>query len=92
MKGMFHLRIYLKKENGERFVIPAPLWLVKAGLGMSGFWLPIAKKQISEEQLAYIQSIDFKQLGKAFHELKAYKGLNMVDVKTKDGTEIKIVV
>ena len=59
---------------------------------MGGFGVRIAKKHISEEQISYIKNIDFRELKKVVNVLKAYKGLNMVDVKAKDGTEVKIVI
>lgn len=86
------MKIYLKIENGRRYFIPAPIWLVKAALGMSGFGMQIAKKHGTEEQLMYMQNIDFRELKKAVDILKKYKGLNLVDVKTKDGTEVRIIV
>lgn len=73
-------------------MIPAPFWLVKAALGMGRFGIRIAEKHIPENQLAYLETIDFREMKKAFDVLKAYKGLNMVDIKTKDGTEVKIVI
>lgn len=89
---MFGLKIYLKTEDGRRYVIPAPIWLVKAALGMSGFWIGIAKKHIPAEHLHYIEDIDFKEMKKAFDVLKAYDGLNMIDIRSKDGKEVKIVI
>jgi hypothetical protein len=89
---MFGLRIYLKIENGRRYFIPAPIWLVKAGLGMGGFGVRIAQKHVPEEQLSYLENIDFKELKKAIDVLKNYKGLQMIDISAKDGTEIKVVI
>lgn len=89
---MFALKIYIKIENGRRYFIPAPIWLVKAGLGMGGFGIRIARRHIPEEQMSYIENIDFRELKKAVNVLKRYKGLNMVDVRVKDGTEIKIII
>ncbi len=89
---MFDLRIYIRINNGKRFFIPAPAWLVKVCLGMGGFGVGIAKKHIPEDQISYLENISFKELKKAVDVLKAYKGLNMIDVKTKDGTEIKIII
>ncbi len=84
--------IYVKLENGKRFLIPAPIWFVKAALGMGGFGIRIAGKHIPEEHLPVIESIDFREMAKAIDVLKKYKGLNLVDVKTKDGIEVKIVI
>ena len=86
------MRIYLKIEGGRRYFIPAPIWLIKAGLNMGGLGIRIAKKHIPEDQIAYVESIDFRELKKAVDLLKKYKGLNMVDVKAKNGTEVKIII
>lgn len=85
------MKIYFKTENGRRFFIPAPIWLVKSMIGM-GVPARIAGKHISGEQLAMIENIDFRELKKAFDVLKRYKGLTMVDIKAKDGTEIRIKI
>lgn len=84
------MKIYLKLENGKRFFIPAPMWLVKAGLG--DFGVRIAKRHIPEDQISYVENIDFRELRKAMDVLKEYRGLNMIDVKAKDGTEVRIVI
>ena len=89
---MFKLKIYLKIENGRRYFIPAPIWLIKADLSMGGFGVRIARKHIPEDQISYVESIDFRELKKAVDVLKQYKGLNMVDIKVKDGTEVKIII
>lgn len=86
------MKIYLKIENGRRYFIPAPIWLVKAALSMGGFGIRIAKKHIPEDQISYVENIDFRELKKAVDVLKKYRGLNMVDVKAKDGTEVKIII
>jgi len=89
---MLQLRIYLKVENGIQWFIPAPLWLLKAGVGMGDFWMKIAKKRIPEDQFVYVENIDFRELKRALDVLKKYKGLKLVDVKSKDGTEVRIIV
>ena len=86
------MKIYLRLDNGRRFFIPAPLWLLKAGLGMGGFGVRIAKRHLPKDQITYVESIDFRELKRALDVLKAYKGLHMVDVKAKDGTEVRIIV
>ncbi|HML38707.1 MAG TPA: hypothetical protein PKA19_15010 [Bacillota bacterium] len=86
------MKIYLRLENGKRFFIPAPIWLVKAAVGMGGFGLRIARKYAPQEQMVYFENIDFAEMKRAVNILKKHKGLNMVDVKTRDGTEVKIVI
>jgi len=66
----------------------APIWLVKIGLGFAGK----ARKYVPEEQRIYFDSIDFKELRNGMDVLKRYKGLNLIDIKSKDGTEVRITV
>jgi hypothetical protein len=82
----------LRIENGRRYFIPAPMWVVKAALGMGDFGMRIALRQMPEDQRIYVENIDFRELKKAMSLLKDYKGLNLVDVKTKDGTEVRIII
>jgi hypothetical protein len=86
------LRIYIKLNTGRRFKIPAPIGLVKMAFGLGGFGVSIARRYIPMEQRQYIDCVDFKELRKSLDLLRDYKGLNMVDVKTEDGTEVKITI
>ena len=86
------MKIYIKLNTGRRFKIPAPIGLVKVAFGLGGFGVSIARRYIPVEQRQYIESIDFKELRKSLDVLRAYKGLKMVDVKTEDGTEVKITI
>lgn len=36
--------------------------------------------------------IDWRLLKKGFNDLKEYRGLKIVDVKAKDGTEVTITI
>jgi hypothetical protein len=83
------MKIYIRDERKRRYFIPAPIWLVKAGLSIG---LRIAEKHVPEEQRCYFRDIDLKELRKGIDVLKAYKGLNLVDVRAKDGTEVRIIV
>lgn len=86
------MRIYIKINNGPRFKIPAPIGLVKAAISLCSFGISLAQKSISKETLQYIESVDFKELRKSLDVLKDYKGLTLVDIKTEDGTAIKIII
>jgi hypothetical protein len=86
------LRIYVKLQGRRGFKIPAPIGLIKAILGFGGFGLSIAKRYISEDQMQYVNSIDFRELGKSLDVLKHYKGLKIVEVRAIDGTEVNIVI
>ncbi|MBU3182037.1 hypothetical protein [Clostridium psychrophilum] len=86
------MRIYIKIKHGPRFIIPAPIGLVKATIGFCSFGISISQKSIPKEKLQYIESVNFKELKKNIDVLKDYKGLTLVDVKTEDGTAITIIV
>jgi len=92
MKGRMNLKIYVKLATGRSFKIPAPIGLIKVALGFGGFGISIAKRYISKEQRQYIEYIDFKELKKSLDVLKAYKGLKLVEVKSGDGSEVRIII
>lgn len=82
------MRIYVKTDEGKKFWIPAPMWMLK--LGTSTWMESIIKKHVPEEQKKYVDCIDFRKLSKVINVLKEYKGLDIVDVKAKDGTIVNI--
>lgn len=82
------MRINVRTVDGKRFWIPAPLWVLKLGTGAWVEWL--IKRNVPKEQLKYVECIDFSKLRKAVDVLKEYKGLEIVDVKAKDGTIVNI--
>lgn len=86
------MRIYVKTNDGKTIRIPAPMWIVKAALGLGGFGTNIAKRYAPEESRQYIDMIDFRELRKGFEVLQDYKGLKLVDVKSSDGTIVEIII
>lgn len=86
------MKIYIKHLQGKQYKIPAPITLVKMLLGLGGLGAFIAKRFVPEEQKQYIDCVDFRELGKSLDVLRAYKGLKIVDVKAKDGTEVRIII
>lgn len=84
------MKIYIKTDDGKKFSIPLPMWMIKMGLSIPT--IKIAAKYLKEEDKKYIEQIDFKALSQNIGELKKYKGLKIVDVKSKDGTEVTITV
>jgi len=86
------LKIYIKLNTGKRYNIPAPIGLVKAFLSLGNVGLSIAKKHVPAEQRIYFEDIDMKELKKGLDILKAYKGLEMIDINAADGTKVKIVI
>lgn len=83
------MRIYVK-SGWKRFVIPVPFMFLR--LGASILKSPWTIKYIPEENRKYVDMIDFKQLLKCIGVLKGYSGLRIVEVKTKDGTEVVITI
>lgn len=59
---------------------------------MSKFIIKIAGNNMTEEQKDIVRSIDFDELKKGIDILKSYRGLTMVDIRSKDGTGVKIVI
>lgn len=92
MKGKMNLKIYIRLNTGKSFKIPAPIILVKVALGFGGFGVSIARRYIPENQIQYIDCIDFSELRKGLDVLRDYKGLALVEVHSSDGTEVKIIV
>jgi hypothetical protein len=84
------MKIYIKTNDGKKFRIPLPLWMIS--LGLSNTTIKIATKNLKPEDKKYLEQIDFGALSQNIGELKQYKGLKIVDVKSKDGTEVTITV
>lgn len=82
-----YMRIYIKDE-GKTFWIPAPLWVLKIATGR--FARSMALKYTPKEQKKYVEAIDFKELSKAINILSQYKGLEIVNIESKDGSKVNI--
>lgn len=82
------MRIYVRTNEGIRFWIPLPYWLIKLGTG--NLTRKTMMKYIPKEQRIYVECIDFSKLRNAMNVLKEYKGLQIVDVMAKDGTVVNI--
>lgn len=86
------MKIYIRLSDGRNFAIPAPIGVVKAFLSLGSFGISIARPFVPEEHRQYIDCVDIKELRKGMDTLKRYKGLNFIDVKTQDGTEVKVII
>lgn len=82
--------VKIKDEDGKRFSIPIPMWIIR--LGLSRFVIKKIKKHVKDDNLKFLDSIDFRELSRSFGELKKYKGLKMVDIKSGDGESIEIII
>ncbi len=91
---MMHVKV---KAKDVRFTIPIPYAMLNMVISIlsSKFVLHQANKWTKEHferkklDLA-IPQIDKEMLKPIVQELKNYKGLVLVDVKAKDGTEVKV--
>lgn len=84
------MKIYIKTDEGIRFHIPLPMWMIK--MGLSNTTIKIAAKNLKPDEKKHLEQINFRAIAKNIGELKKYKGLKIVDIKTNDGTEVKITV
>ncbi|WP_310363243.1 hypothetical protein [Neobacillus drentensis] len=91
---MLHLKV---KAKDVRFTIPIPYALLNIGISIlsSKFLQQQANKWTKEhferKKLDFtIPLIDKETLKPIVKELKNHKGIVLVDVKAKDGTEVKV--
>jgi hypothetical protein len=84
------------KAKEVKFSIPIPYSILNLSISfltsslinrLSDRWI---KKYSSHDHAFFIPPLDKKQLKAIIHELKQHKGTELVQVKAKDGTEIKI--
>ncbi|MBU5591821.1 hypothetical protein KQI89_08585 [Clostridium sp. MSJ-4] len=83
--------IIIIKAEGRKFKIPLPTRLLT-----SKFVLRIIKreciKNMDEDQMKYLEVIDFDSISHSMRLLRKYKGLKIVDIKSKDGEAVEIIV
>ncbi|TQR12804.1 hypothetical protein [Psychrobacillus soli] len=85
------------KTKGVRFSLPVPYLFLNLGIFIltSEFvqkqvnkWI---KESMKENEMPFtIPQLNKKELGKIVSELKKHRGLEIVDVQAKDGTEVFI--
>jgi hypothetical protein len=83
------------KTKGAKFSIPVPYILLNAGVSILTSRLLIrhankwSKPHLDKNNISFtIPSIDKKALKKIISELKKHKGVELVNVKAQDGTEV----
>ncbi len=84
------MKIYIKTEEGKRIRIPIPMWTIRLGTKLP--LEKIAKKHMREKDAKYLELIDWKEMRNLIISLSEYKGLNLVDIKASDGTEVLIQI
>lgn len=82
------MRVHIKSGK-IRFVIPCPIAFLKFGLSIAGS--SFIQKYIPDKDKRYVNMIDFKKLSKCMDILKEYRGLKLVEVKSRDGDRKSVV-
>ena len=86
------MRVYLKIKNHNRFGIPIPMPMFIFRLAPSR---SVKEKIINHCDInsrRYLENIDFEALYRSLEALKDCKGLKLVEVSQRDGTEVTIIV
>lgn len=85
------------KTKGIRFSLPVPYLFLNLGISIlsSEFMHKQMNKWVKEsmkekEMSLTIPKLNKRELGKIVRELKSHRGLEIVDVHAKDGTEVFI--
>lgn len=92
------LKVKVKPKDKKKFTVLLPYTLLRAGGWIATsplLWRfvnsSLFQKNVSEKEKSFIPiSIDRKALGLLLKELKRYRGLTIVEVKAKDGTEVVV--
>ncbi|MBL4953066.1 hypothetical protein JK635_12685 [Neobacillus sp. YIM B02564] len=91
---MLHVRV---KSKDVSFSVPIPSMILN--LGISILCSKMLQQHVNEWSKAYIEKskipfvippLDKSALKRIVDELKNHKGIVLVDIKAKDGTEVKI--
>ena len=84
------MRVYIKTEEGRKLRIPVPMWALRLAAR-----LPIErilKQHMKEKDAKYLELIDWNEMRNLIISLSDYKGLNLVDIRASDGTEVLITM
>lgn len=84
------MKIFIKTPK-SKITIPIilPLFIIKLSLKLGK---RVIKKYVDEEDLKYVNSLDWDTLCIVFDELKRYKGLELVNIISHTGEIIKIII
>jgi hypothetical protein len=86
------MRIYIKTAEGRVLRFPLPMSLVKFGLSLGDVGVRIVRKHVDEETLRLMESVNLRMLSAVISDLKKYKGLQIIDIKSNTGEEVRITV
>ncbi|MCX7902912.1 MAG: hypothetical protein N2486_00225 [Caloramator sp.] len=84
------MKIFIKTSK-SKFTIPIilPLFIIKLSLKLGK---RVVNKYVDEEDLKYLNSLDWDAMCIVFDELKKYKGLELVNIISHTGETIKIIL
>lgn len=83
------MRIHIKTGK-MRFIVPLPNFLLKFGISIMN--TQIVQRQIPPESRKYITPEILMSLSNCIELLKKYKGLEIINVSSKDGTFVRIIL
>ena len=86
------MRVYIKTSEGRNLRFPLPMGLVRFGIGLGSMVTRISRRHLDEETRRYLDALDWGMLSRSFGELRYYKGLKLVDIKSSTGEEVTIIV
>jgi len=86
------MKVKVVTKEGKNFSIYVPMTLARIGVRV-GLWGAKKSKNIDKDAREYLNIIDEKVIATALRDLsRDYKGLDLVDISSKDGEIIKITV
>jgi len=86
------LKICIKDSSGKKIILPIPFKLLVFGLDITPYIMNKISPNMSDEQREIIDCIDFKILAKNMRVLQNYKGLKLIEVTSKEGEEVSIII
>ncbi|CDF59217.1 hypothetical protein [Thermobrachium celere] len=86
------MRIYIKQNNGKKIDIFIPNFLLNTAINIFNATIFFGKPWLHKEFKETIDCIDLRALKKCFKELRKYKGLKLVSVRSQNGEEVEIIV
>ena len=85
------MRVFIKLPNHRRFAVPIPLPMFLFRIALSSFVKNQIINHCDNNTRKYLENIDFEALYSSLSELKNYRGLKLVEVSQKNGTEITVI-
>ena len=84
------MKITIREKGRRTFCIRLPFWVFTIFINKAV--LRLAMSSAPEDVRTWLEGFDPGALRKAMHELKNYRGLEIVRVDSADGTHVRIVV